>query len=81
MRDHSIIVRALWDPEAAVWVATSDDMAGLAIEADRVEDLERKVVNAISDLLKVDGYQGQLREIPVHIIAETLTRVIVPAAA
>lgn len=34
-------VRAEWDEEARVWVATSDDVPGLVTEADTVEDLEK----------------------------------------
>lgn len=34
-------VRADWDPEAAVWVATSDDIPGLVTEAGNHEELRR----------------------------------------
>ena len=32
-------VHAEWDPEASVWVATSDDVPGLCAEAPTVEEL------------------------------------------
>lgn len=81
MEAASIFVRATWDGEAGVWVATSNDIQGLAIEAETVEKLEAKVVGAIADLLELNGYSGKLTEIPVHIMAEQLSRVRVPVAA
>lgn len=34
IRDRTFAIKAFWDPEAEVWVATSDDVPGLATEAD-----------------------------------------------
>lgn len=39
-----IVVRAEWDDEAKVWVATSDDVPGLATEADSDEALLKKLL-------------------------------------
>jgi len=75
MKHVSIIVRAAWDEEAAVWVATSNDIDGLAVEAETVEALEKKVLAAISDLLELNGVQSDLPEIPVHIMSEHLAKV------
>ena len=36
-------VRAEWDGEAKVWVATSDDVPGLATEAETMEELSKKL--------------------------------------
>lgn len=33
------IVNLSWDDEAAVWVATSDDVRGLALESDSLDAL------------------------------------------
>jgi hypothetical protein len=75
MKRQSIIVRADWDAEAKVWVASSSDIAGLAVEADTMEGLEAKVVAAISDLIELNGFDSDLAEIPVHIMAEQLAMV------
>lgn len=75
----SIIVRATWDDEAEVWVATSKDIEGLAIEAPTIEALEPKVVAALSDLIELNGIDSDLAEIPVHIMAEQLLRVPNPS--
>ncbi|MBY3238010.1 DUF1902 domain-containing protein [Rhizobium leguminosarum bv. viciae 248] len=75
MKHASIIVRADWDEEAGVWVASSDDIEGLAVEADTFETLEPKVVAVITDLFELNGFTSSLPEIPVHIMAEQLVRI------
>ncbi len=75
MRHVSIVVRAMWDDEACVWVATSSDIDGLAVEADTMENLRQKVVDAIADLIELNGVISDDREIPVHIMAERLAKV------
>jgi hypothetical protein len=44
-------VDAFWDADAAVWVATSEDVPGLATEADTIETLTQKLHQMIPDLL------------------------------
>lgn len=55
MHNQTIKVVAEWDDEAGVWVATSDDICGLAIEADTVEALKDKLPGALCDLLEMNG--------------------------
>ena len=43
MATKQITVHAEWDPEAQVWVATSDDVPGLVTEAGTVEALAEKL--------------------------------------
>lgn len=71
----SIIVRATWDDEAEVWVASSNDIEGLAVEAQTLEALTPNVLSALSDLIKFNGIESNLPEIPVHIMAEQLVRI------
>ncbi|MBD2037574.1 DUF1902 domain-containing protein [Leptolyngbya sp. FACHB-321] len=47
-------VDALWDNDAAVWVATSDDVPGLATEADTLEALSQKLRNMVPELLRLN---------------------------
>lgn len=47
-------VHADWDPEAGVWVATSDDVPGLATEAPTVEALAEKLRTMIPELLEAN---------------------------
>ena len=41
-----------WDPEAGVWVATSEDVPGLATEAETIEALTEKLRVMIPELLE-----------------------------
>lgn len=50
-----LIVNAVWDDEARVWVATSDDVPGLATEADDMDSLVEKLKLMIPDLLDANG--------------------------
>lgn len=50
-----IIVHADWDPEASVWVATTQDLRGLVTEADSIEALRAKLPGMIIDLLEESG--------------------------
>jgi len=47
------IVEAFWDDEAKVWVATSDDVPGLATEAETVELLIGKLRVMIPELMDI----------------------------
>ncbi len=73
----SIIVRAFWDDEASVWVASSNDIDGLALEAETLEVLAKKIPEALCDLLEVNGYpQGnEMPDIPFHLMAEQTGRI------
>ncbi len=48
----TVIVEFAWDPEANVYVATSDDVPGLVAEAKTVEKLDEKVRYLIPLLLE-----------------------------
>lgn len=52
-----LLVNALWDDEAEVWVATSDDVHGLATEAQTREHLMEKRRGLVPQLLEVSGLQ------------------------
>jgi predicted RNase H-like HicB family nuclease len=50
-----LTVRAMWDADASVWVAESDDVPGLITEADSLEGLVRKLRVMIPELLEANG--------------------------
>jgi predicted RNase H-like HicB family nuclease len=54
MKADTYHVQADWDPEAGVWVATSEDVPGLATEADTIEALTEKLRVMIPELLEVN---------------------------
>jgi predicted RNase H-like HicB family nuclease len=68
-----IVVRAVWDSEAGVWTAESEDVPGLVTEAESVEALEAKLPGLIQDLLEDEN--GSEVELPVQVIAESFSRV------
>jgi len=51
----SLFIRAEWDEEANVWVATSDDVPGLVAEAETSEALLAKLHVLIPELLEANG--------------------------
>ena len=81
MLNRMILVRAQRDDLAGVWVATSDDVPGLVTEADTIEELQAKVLVMIPELLELNEIDCELAEIPVHIVAELMTRVTNPRIA
>ena len=54
-------VSAMWDPEAEVWVATSDDVPGLVTEAESHDALVAKLRVMIPELLEANGYSDGVR--------------------
>jgi len=69
-----IVIHADWDPDAEVWVATTNDVRGLVTKADTIEALRAKLPGIILDLL---GEQG-VSDLPVsiEIIARASDRLI-----
>ena len=62
-------VHAEWDDKAQVWTVSSDDVPGLATEADTTESLVQKLKTLIPELLELNG------QMPDNQIAfELLTR-------
>jgi hypothetical protein len=52
---RSITIKARWDSEASVWIATSDDVHGLVVEADTWPAMIEEVRLVLPDLLEVSG--------------------------
>ena len=49
------LINAEWDGEASVWVASSDDVPGLATGADTIEALIEKLKVIVPELLDENG--------------------------
>ena len=60
-------VRAEWDEEASVWVATSDDVPGLATEEANMEALIEKLKVIIPELLEANGIRID-QEVPFEVM-------------
>ena len=67
MLQKPLFVRAEWDEEACVWVATSDDVPGLATEGNNLEDLIEKLKVMIPELLDANGIRREY-EVPFEIL-------------
>jgi predicted RNase H-like HicB family nuclease len=65
-------VDGTWDPEAAVWVAASDDVPGLTTGSDTLDELVDKLKVVIPELLDANGLlpANHSGAIPFAIIAE-----------
>ena len=48
-------IKFLWDPEAAVWIATSDDVPGLVLEGGSFDALLERVKQAVPELVLLNG--------------------------
>ncbi|MGH8478825.1 MAG: DUF1902 domain-containing protein [Gammaproteobacteria bacterium] len=54
----SLQIQADWDDDATVWLAISDDVPGLATEAETLEQLIEKLKIMVPELLDSNGYPG-----------------------
>ena len=75
--DRRFTILATWDAEAGVWVATSEEVLGLATEADTIPDLVEKLERILPELLVENGQiqaTDGLPEVPFWIMHEHVTR-------
>jgi len=68
MPGKPLFVRAEWDDEARVWVATSDDVPGLATEERTLEGLVEKLKVLIPELLDANDTMGD-NEVPFELLS------------
>ena len=53
------VIDLLWDNEASVWVATSEDVPGLVLESGSLDVLMERVKHAVPELLELNGIQNK----------------------
>jgi predicted RNase H-like HicB family nuclease len=81
MATKALTVKALWDDEAGVWVAASEDVPGLATEAPTIERLVAKLQVMIPELLELNAPGGPAdAELTFRVKAERTARIAVRAA-
>ena len=68
-------VKILWDNEAAVWVAESDDLPGLALESGSCDALIEKVKYIVPELLDMNDIKADFRDI--NFVSDRLDRVLI----
>lgn len=62
-------VKAVWDPEASVWVATSQDVPGLVTEAATIEALTEKLHVMIPELLLANRISSHADSISFELVS------------
>ncbi|MEL6381637.1 MAG: DUF1902 domain-containing protein [Cyanobacteria bacterium J06626_18] len=81
MTQPSILqINAFWDADAAVWVATSDDVPGLATEAESFESLQRKLRSVVPELLVLNQVIAEDYKGPISFELTSHTRETVEVA-
>jgi len=65
--EKPLFIRAEWDEDSRVWVATSDDVPGLVTEGSSLEALIEKLKIMIPELLEANGREME-SEIPFEVI-------------
>jgi hypothetical protein len=56
---RDILIKARWDGEAAVWIATSEDVSGLVVEAETWPAMIEEVRLVLPDLLELSGQANE----------------------
>lgn len=77
---QKFIVQAIWDEDAGVWSASSEDISGLAIEADSIESLAAKAGDAIVDLLEMNQDYPEITSFNVEVRSLAPERVLAHAS-
>ena len=73
-------VRAMWDDEAEVWVASSENVPGLITEAATMEMLIQKLKIMIPELLDANGVMPlNIPNIPFHLYSERTETIVISA--
>jgi hypothetical protein len=79
---QTFTVQAVWDAEANVWVAESDDVPGLVTEDASQEKLVEKLTSLVPELLELNNHPIDPTK-PIEIIVQYRReeRISVPVAA
>ena len=80
MKNRPLFVRVEWDEDAHVWVATSDDVPGLATEECSIELLIDKLKVMIPELLELNRGSGQEQYIEFEMLSRRF-ETLQPASA
>lgn len=62
------VITTAWDAEASVWIATSDDVPGLALESGSLDALMERVRFTVPELLALNGHEQV--DIPLYFKSE-----------
>ena len=68
-------IQLVWDDEAKVWMATSDDIPGLILEDESADKLIQRVIIAAPEIIELNGL-AKSQDIYLHCDRYETTQVI-----
>ena len=71
--NRRIKIVAIWDSEAAVWVAQSSDVPGLCIEAPTQPELEARLKVVVPELLELNDTSAEC--VPIELLLRGQTSI------
>ncbi len=77
---QQFLVHAIWDSQAHVWSAYSDDVPGLIAEADTLEALATKLQTLVPELLELNVFPDQTDVFENAVVNVTVTDELKDAA-
>lgn len=69
---EELLIKMTWDPEAAVWIAESDDVPGLVLESGSFDALVERVRFAVPELMELNG--AAPAPLQLHMVSERRER-------
>lgn len=70
-----LTIRAIWDDEARVWVAESDDVPGLVLESGSLDALIERLRYAVPEMLALNGVEKST--VQMSIVSQRLEKVAI----
>jgi hypothetical protein len=82
MQKLPIEITAEWDPEASVWVATSEDIGGFVMEDPTIERLMSRIPLVLGDLMELNGIElpAGTQQVPFEVHATQSGFAVAPRA-
>lgn len=68
-------IHAEWIADPGIWVATSEDVPGLCVQADSFDEMVDIVTTLVPELLELNHVVVHQPTIPLHITAEKIATV------
>jgi predicted RNase H-like HicB family nuclease len=69
MKVKTYTVACLWDADSSMWYVDETDVPGLATEAVTLEEMERKLLQMIPELLELNDELEPRQQVPFELIA------------
>ncbi len=71
----SMLIKVIWDPDAAVWVAESEDVPGLVLESGSFDALIERLRYAVPEMLELNGTKTD--HLQMRFVSERLEQVAI----